>query len=436
MAISSCSSRAASLGAARFFSIISSVALIFAACNSSEPVGPPEGGNPASVVSLSIAPIDVPLVKGSTLPLTISAVDSAGKPVITDASWESSAPLVASVSNTGVVSAVGFGSATITATIGTHSAIAEVVVTTTPTERAYSVLDLGPALRVGGMTRQLGDSGDVLAGGKLYRSGVATSMAGCTSPVTINGPGDVLCKVNTHDSVSSYAIWHDGALTPLAAADTFKAEHFRAFALNDSDEVAGLFFMPSFANANCPANGARCLSFWKNGVASFPGYDAGGKDVMLMNNRQQAVVEYAMWNENVYGSVIYDIPTASSRQTQYGVQAFNENGWGAIASPWIAHGSSDPFRSKACVTTPTALIVLGSGKASGINDSNVVTGTLDVGPFIWRGSGVSLLTHASVDPSWTVTGADEINSRGQILATADNTDGRTGRTVILTPTQR
>jgi hypothetical protein len=436
MAISSFASRSVSSRSVRLFALAASIAFTFAACRSSDSVGPPGEGNPANVVSVSISRTEVPVVKGSTLPLTVSALDSAGKPVVTDATWTSSAPLVAAVSHDGVVSAVGFGSATVTATIGIHSGSAEVVVTTVPTERAYSVLDLGPALQVGGMTRQLSDSGDVLAGGKLYRSGVASLMAGCPSPVTINGPGHVLCKVNAYDSVSSYAIWHEGTLTPLAAADSFKAEHFRAFALNDSNEVAGLFFMPAFANANCPANGARCLSFWKNGAAGFPGYDAGGKDVMLMNNRQQAVVEYAMWNENVYGSVIYDIPTANSRQTQYGVQAFNKNGWGAIASPWIAHGSSDPFRSKACVPTPTDLIVLGSGKASGNNDSNVVTGTLDVGPFLWRGSGVSLLTHASVDPSWTVTSADEINSRGQILATADNTDGRTGRTVILTPTQR
>jgi hypothetical protein len=64
-----------------------------------------------------------------------------------------------------------------------------------------------------------------------------------------------------------------------------------------------------------------------------------------------------------------------------------------------------------------------------------VTGTLDVGPFIWRGSGISLLTNASVDPAWTITSASEINNRGQILATADNADGRKAHTVVLTPAQ-
>jgi hypothetical protein len=156
---------------------------------------------------------------------------------------------------------------------------------------------------------------------------------------------------------------------------------------------------------------------------------------MLMNNHQQIVVEYAMWYEGVYGSVIYDVPTATSRQTQYGIRSFNDNGWGAITSPWIAHGSSNPFRSRAYVSTPSALIPLGDGGAAGINNSNTVVGTLTVGPFIWHGQGVSLLTNASVDPAWTLTAAIEINNRGQILATADNSDGRKAHMVILTPTQ-
>ena len=215
-----------------------------------------------------------------------------------------------------------------------------------------------------------------------------------------------------------------------------RGEHFRAYALNDSDEVAGLFYMPSFVNAKCPATGVRCLSVWKNGVPSFPGYDAGGSDVMLMNNEQQAVVEYAMWAPD-YGltTTIYDIPTGKSRTAPYGMRAFNDNGWGAITSPWLAHGSSNPFRSRAYVTTPVSQFTLGDGAASGINASNVVVGTLSVGPFIWRGDGVSLLTGAASDAAWTITGAAEINNRGQILATADNSDGRKAHLVLLTPVQ-
>jgi hypothetical protein len=423
-------------GAARSLRLLLRVTLITlpsVSCRSSESVGP----SSASVASVSLAPASIPILKGSHSRLTLSARDSAGNELSgARATWTTSASDVATVSSDGVVTGVGYGSATITASIGTHSAPADIVVTAAPTVRSYSVLDLGEGNPESAVGRHLSDSGDVLTGptGTLYRHGVATTMTGCVYPITLNGPGHVLCSNGKGDSVSSYAIWRDGALSPVAAADTFVAQHFRAFAMNDSDEVAGLFFMPSFLNANCPATGVRCLSVWKNGVPTFPGYDAGGSDVMLMNNKRQAVVEYAQWAPD-YGMTtsIYDIPTGKSRSAPYGVRAFNDNGWGAITWPWLAHGSSNPFRATAYVTTPSSFVTLGDGAASGINASNVVVGTLSVGPFIWRGDGVSLLVGAANDATWTITGAGEINDRGQILASADNSDGRKAHIVLLTP---
>ncbi len=392
--------------------------------------------DPAKVASISLTPAAIPIVKGTQQALKLSALGSGGTEVRAIANWTSSAPSVATVSSGGVVTAVDYGTATITAAVGALAAYADVVVASTPTARSYSVLDLGAGNALGGLLRRLSDSGDVLTGpaGTIFRNGVATTMAGCAYPITLNGRGHALCKSNQYDSVSSYAIWRNGTLTPLAASDTFAAQHFRAFALNDSDEVAGLFFMPTFVNTNCPTNGARCLSIWRNGQPSFPGYDAGGSDAMFMNNKRQVVVEYAMPAPD-YGlhTTIFDVPTKTIRTATYGVEAFNDGGWGAIALPWVAHGSADPFRLRAIIMTPSSEITLGSGGATGINDSNVVVGTLDVGPFIWRGAGVSLLTNAATDGTWTITAAEEINNRGQIVGTADNSDGRKAHTVLLTP---
>jgi hypothetical protein len=408
------------------------VLLLVGACSdSTKPV------DPARVASLSVTPTLTTVVKGSQTRLTPLMVDSAGSAITgLTPSWSSSASEIATVSPDGSVTGVGYGPVSITASIGSRSASVEVVVTAAPTLKSYTVLDLGASNSEGAFGRHISDSGDVLVGAALLRQGVETPLTGCVHPLTLNGPGHVLCSNGNGDSISSYSIWQDGLLTPVAAADTFAAQHFRAYALNDSDEVAGLFYMPSFVNAKCPATGVRCLSVWKNGVPSFPGYDAGGSDVMLMNNKQQAAVEYAMWAPD-YGltTTIYDIPTGKSRSAPYGMRAFNDNGWGAITSPWLAHGSSNPFRSRAYVTTPVSRFTLGDGAASGINASNVVVGTLSVGPFIWRGDGVSLLTGAASDVTWTITGAAEINNRGQILATADNSDGRKAHLVLLTPVQ-
>jgi hypothetical protein len=407
--------------------------LVVACSDTTKPV------DPAKVASLTVTPAIVPVVRGAQVQLSLTASDSGGNDLgYVQATWASNTPSIVTVSNDGRVTGIDYGATSVTATIGSHTVLANVVVTSTPTTKTYAVTDLGSNLVIASIARQLSDSGDVLVGqsSTLYRHGALTNMVGCSHAVAINGPGHVLCKVDATDSISSYAIWRDGGLASLAAADTFSAQHFRAFAISDSDEVAGLFFMPTFVNDKCPVTGVRCLSIWRNGMPSFPGFDAGGSDVMLMNNERQVVVEYAMWTPN-YGlsTTIYDIPTAKARSVPYGAEAFNDNGWAAIASPFLVNGSSDPLRSTAYVATVSSVVLLGNGGATGINNSNVVVGTLDIGPFIWRGNGVSLLTNASTDPAWTITAASEINNRGQILAIADNADGRRAHAVILTPTQ-
>jgi hypothetical protein len=404
--------------------------VVLVACSdSTKPV------NPAIVASLSLSPAAIPIVKGAQTQLTLSARDSAGDEVRVDASWTSNSPSVANVANNGAVTAIGYGTSMIVTSVGTHWASANVVVTA-PMTRSYSVMDLGSSLQVGSIIRQLGDSGDVVAG-NYYRHGVATSIPGCPTPVTINGPGHVLCRTSVYDSVSSFAIWHDGTLTPLAAADSFKAGDFRAFTMSDSDEVAGMFWRPSFVNANCPASGDRCLAIWKNGSTRFPGYTAATADAMLVNNNQQVVLEQPMWAPSSPGlsSTIYNLSTGGRTPAYWGIQALNDNGWAAIQLPNVQPGGPSTSGSLAYVMTPTYTMRLGNGGATGINNSNVVVGTLDVGAFIWRGDALSMLTNAAIDPSWTITAADEINNRGQILATADNSDGRKAHTVILSPTQ-
>jgi hypothetical protein len=404
--------------------------VLIAACNdSTKPV------DPASVASVTLTPATVPVVKGSHSQLTLSTRDSAGNEVRVAANWITDTPSIATVSSDGVVTGVSYGTAAIIVTVGTHSASAHIVVTAAPEPRKYSVLDLDGALQGGSVLRQLSDSGDVIAG-SFYRRGVATSIAGCPTPVTINGPGHVLCRTSVYDSVSSFAVWRDGALVPLAAADTFKAGAFRALAISDSDEVAGMFWKPSFINANCPASGDRCLAIWKNGSASFPGYTTSSNDATLMNARRQVVLQQGMWVPySGLSSTILDLTTGGRTTHVWGIHALNVNGWAAIELPYVQPGAPSTSGSVAFILTPTSEISLGNGGATGINDANVVVGTLDVGPFIWRGDGVSLLANAATDPSWTITAADEINNRGQILATADNSDGRKGHTVILTPTQ-
>ena len=65
---------------------------------------------------------------GSTFPLTLSVKDSRGAAVEMKAAWSSSAPKVATVDDSGVVTSVGEGAASIKAVVGDVSGVSDVVV--------------------------------------------------------------------------------------------------------------------------------------------------------------------------------------------------------------------------------------------------------------------------------------------------------------------
>ncbi len=80
--------------------------------------------------SVTVAPAGASIPVGATQQLTATARDAAGNVVNHAATWSSSAPAVASVSATGLVSALALGTAAITATVDGKSAAATITVTT------------------------------------------------------------------------------------------------------------------------------------------------------------------------------------------------------------------------------------------------------------------------------------------------------------------
>lgn len=100
----------------------------------------PQGSDPGPVARIEVSPGHATLPEGATTQLTASAFDTNGNPVHGSApQWSSSAANV-TVSQTGVVTAVSPGTATITAQIESVSGKAEVVVTPpTPTGQVVEV---------------------------------------------------------------------------------------------------------------------------------------------------------------------------------------------------------------------------------------------------------------------------------------------------------
>jgi hypothetical protein len=389
----------------------------------------------APVASVAITPAYSAVVKGASQTLTASLLDSSRAPTVGAVTWTTSAPTVATVSEAGVVSTVGYGVATILVSAGGKSAKAEVVVTAPPITNAYSVVDLTPIPVVNEPTTYLNDSGQVLAG-LLYRNGVGTAVPGCTA-YALNNRSHVLCQVGASASFYRYALWRDGVLTPIAASDTFTANAFTAIALNDSDVVAGLYYQPAFANSKCLASGGRCAVLWKDGQPTFPGlYEQGSGWVLYLNNKLTMAFGYPPGNGTLGSSYLYDVQSGQRRPLPGLASAINESGWAAIERLDIIHGAPTEFRYTAMVARPDTNITLGSGGATGINDAGVVTGTLFAGPFLWADGVMSPLAKAATDPGWTIKTALRINNRGQILAKASHVDGRTDHWVVLTPVAR
>jgi hypothetical protein len=95
----------------------------------------PSSLSPSQVASIVITPSNNPLSLGDTLALTATAYDAYGDNLgpLQSAIWNSSNPAVASVSNAagsaGIVNSLSVGTTTITASVGTISATAQITVT-------------------------------------------------------------------------------------------------------------------------------------------------------------------------------------------------------------------------------------------------------------------------------------------------------------------
>lgn len=104
-------------------------------------------GDPTTVV---VTPTEATLGVGQTLTLTATPRDAGGNAVFTSVAWTSSDPTVASVdSNTGLVTGIGVGTATITGTAGSAQGTAQVTVTSQTPSLVVAIAGDGQAGTVG-----------------------------------------------------------------------------------------------------------------------------------------------------------------------------------------------------------------------------------------------------------------------------------------------
>src|SRR6266498_1021210 len=139
------------------------------------------------VASVAVTPPSATIPQGQTLQLTATPIDTSGAPMTGQAvAWASSNGAVATVTGSGLVSAMAPGLATITATSGGKSGTAAITVTSVP----VAAVDVAPAVATipQGQTTQLTATPKDAAGNPL--AGRAVTWASSNGAVaTVNNSG-------------------------------------------------------------------------------------------------------------------------------------------------------------------------------------------------------------------------------------------------------
>ncbi len=111
--------------------------------------------------------------------------------------WQSSAPLIAAVNSTGLVTATAAGMASITATVDGQTAIANIAVTVTPVANAPLIVSVNPEpLRPGGTFTLVGNNfAPTPAGNAVVVDGVAVTVnASTVNALSITLPATFACN--------------------------------------------------------------------------------------------------------------------------------------------------------------------------------------------------------------------------------------------------
>lgn len=141
------------------------------------------------VATVTIAPATAVLRVGTTVQLNATTKDSAGNILTGRAvTWSTNAPAVATVSASGVVSAVAVGSATISAASEGKSATSSITVTLVPVA-SISVAPASASVFIGGTTQLTATTKD--SAGNILTGRVVTWGSSAPSIATVSGSGVV-----------------------------------------------------------------------------------------------------------------------------------------------------------------------------------------------------------------------------------------------------
>jgi uncharacterized protein YjdB len=230
------------------------------------------------VAQVTVSPASPVIVVGSARQLTAALRDANGFAVADRAvTWSTNASGVASVSSSGLVTAVGAGTAIIAATSEGQSGTASITVSAPVTAPVATVTIAGTASLFPGQTSQLTATLRDAAGAVLTGRAVTwTSGTGSVATVSANGLVSAIAAGSTLITATSEGRSGTLSVTVSAAGgstlDTLFYDGFETGALNDAGRWQDIFStgasIVTAANEGIPARtGARVMKIQPPGVA-------------------------------------------------------------------------------------------------------------------------------------------------------------------------
>jgi uncharacterized protein YjdB len=246
-----------------------------------------DAGSQAAIQSISIDPPTATLIKGSTRMLVVTAVYSDGSTadVTATATWSTSAAAVATAAG-GTVTAVAPGMATITATVGSHTATASITVTAA-TVTAIAVLP-GTATTAAGTMVAFRADGTLSDGTHQDLTASASWTSSATGVATVGAGTGVATAVaaGTATITASFGGVSGSARLTVTAATLTSIE------VDPVDPTAGIGVSIVFTATGIYSDGTRAdlttQVTWSSSVPGTVSIDATGRATTRMQG--QAVI--------------------------------------------------------------------------------------------------------------------------------------------------
>lgn len=256
------------------------------------------------VASVTVTPANTSLPIGGTTTLGASALNAAGQVVGgKQFTWSSSATSVATVSASGVVTAVAVGSTTITASTAGKSASALVAVTATGADTVIANITLQPSSTslVVGATASLGAvatnaAGQTLAKTFTWSSSTPTvasvSSAGVVTGIAIGGPATITAAAQGRSATASVTVV--AAPTSTGTITVNSAQQFQT--------TTGWEALMEIGQAECDP---RAYQAYRNEVLDRAAFELGVNRIRLgLRAGFENPVDY--WPQKVSGQLTFN----------------------------------------------------------------------------------------------------------------------------------